>query len=174
MNIHTHRTHTHTYTHTHTQTHTHTHTCCIYLCYGPGDEEKKDKREGEKGQQATRHRRPLHPSASVSIRQHPSASVSIYVSIYVSIHQHIRQDTFAYTSAYTSGYVRIRQDTSGCVRIRHTCAWSLGSKKATAELDSSASPSPHSSPTALSNTASTTDCIRQHTSAYVSIRQHTL
>jgi hypothetical protein len=70
----------------------------------------------------------LHPSASVSIRQHTSGCVSIreHTAACVSIRQHtsayvsIRQHTSAYGSIrpHTSAYVRIRQHTPAYVSIR--------------------------------------------------------
>jgi hypothetical protein len=93
----------------------------------------------------------------ISIRQHTSAYVSIrqHTSAYVSIRPHAS----AYRSAYVSRRQRLREGvTEGavCERLRERCVRGLG----------------HGTLSRLqARTSSSRISIRQHTSAYVSIRQ---
>jgi hypothetical protein len=136
---------------------------------------------------------PIHTSAYVSIRQHASACVSIrqHTSAYVSMRQHtsayvsIRQHTSACVSMrqHASAYVSIRQHTSACVSIRqhtsayvsirqHTCfggpmpgPWKPGWLALRSESGGRSRIGLRHSPCCCLKYA----CIRQHTSADVSV-----
>ncbi len=119
-----------------------------------------------------------HTSAYVSIRQHTSAYVSIRqnTSAYVSIRQHTAEYETCCTRSSPAADGSIRQHTSAYVSIRqHGGAAASAYKKLMHE--------PRISVFTVSHTSAYVSictnlvlvysqfCIRQHTSAYVSIRQ---
>ncbi len=106
------------------------------------------------------------------IRQHTSAYVSICQGHLKSAVATKAQPAYVSIRQHTSAYVRIRQHTSAYVSIRqHTSAYVSIRQQTSAYVPTNTSPSHTTSPPprAYPSPPST----RQHTSAYVSIRQHT-